>query len=64
MLLKVIWKDFSFDVWYVFVAFNDNISKWVTQCERDITMDLRFFFFLAEEGRKERQSSYFATNLV
>lgn len=50
MLLKVIWKDFSFDVWYVFVAFNDNISKWVTQCERDITMDLRFFFFPSRGG--------------
>ena len=32
------------DVWYVMVAFNDNIFKCVTQCEIDIIMDLRFFF--------------------
>lgn len=35
---------FFFDVWSVFVAFNGDIFKWVTQCATDIAMDLRFFF--------------------
>ena len=57
MLLKGIWKDFFFffDVWSVFVAFNDDIFKWVTQCAKDITMDLRFFFLAAMDGN-ERHS--------
>lgn len=47
---------FFFDVWSVFVAFNGDIFKWVTQCATDITMDLRFFFFLAAMGGNERHS--------
>lgn len=46
---------FFFDVWSVFVAFNDDIFKWVTQCAKDITMDLRFFFLAAMDGN-ERHS--------
>lgn len=57
MLLKGIWKGFFFffDVWYVLLLLTKaiwvksnilthNIFKWITQCETDITMDLRFFF--------------------
>ena len=40
------------DVWYVMVAFNDNIFKCVTQCEIDITMDLRFFFLRVVGGNE------------
>lgn len=46
---------FFFDVWYVLLLLTKaiwvksnilthNIFKWITQCETDITMDLRFFF--------------------
>ena len=47
MLLKALQKDFFLT--YVFLAFNDSVSKWVTQCEKSTTMDLRFFFFLVVE---------------
>lgn len=53
MLLKGLWKDFFFFLWYVFVALNGIVSNWDTQSERDITMDLEFFI-LGEVGGKER----------
>lgn len=35
----------------VVVALNDIVSKWLTQCERDITMDLSFVLFFFSWGR-------------